>query len=659
MPNIKQPPDEGKALVLATESEKAILGIVLFLPRLLQQVLDANLQPEHFHARHHEHIYQALLALHDDSANISPQAVEARMQAQGTAASLLAHNGCAYLVELQNTATNGDGLADHIKAAQLAATNRQILETRAKLQRSQVSPAEQQALTSRLTTLKTELDALVSAADGWRGEPGAPQPLENAQLARWPEDVLPPWLGEYLDAVCDSQQVPRDLAGILALGCMSVAWAGKVCAALPNTGHAEELCLYLVACADVGERKSSTYAKFLGPVYNYEAERRAELAPKHSDYLAEREGLEQELKAAQTRRSRSARGSDDHGDACDAARRLRQTLDSLPIPPKAEFFTQDCTAEGLARLMSETGGHACLMSPEGGGVFDGMAGKYSDMPNLDVFLKSYDGERLINHRAAKERTIPPIERPSLVITVTTQPATLRRLVSRQELDDRGLVARMLFGMASASRVGHREPHKPAIPTHLSERYAAALRTALQVSRPNTPHFLTLSADGLAEYTALFSRIEPRLGPSGDLHAMRGWACKLVGKIMRIAALIHLMEHLDSAEPWTIPLSGDTFRRSAKLADYFIEHASRAFSIMRQSPHIDGARKLLAVLRQDRKAHFTTRDAHRIVDRNSSRDATRPVLDCLQQHNFIAPQKSQRTTSERWQVNPLHVQSWTE
>jgi hypothetical protein len=372
----------------------------------------------------------------------------------------------------------------------------------------------------------------------------------------------------------------------------------------------------------VGERKSSTYAKFEGPIRQYEAERRQELAPQNSAYRAEREGIEVELRNAIGRRKMGKVKSDDYQDACDTARRLQEELDNLRGPPSPDFLTQDCTPEGLARLMSMTGGFACLMNPEGGGIFDIMAGRYSEIPNLDVFLKSYDGERLVIHRAAKERDLPPIERPSLAFVVTTQPATLRRLASRQELDERGLVARMLFAIVVDSRVGYRQASKPAIPGELIESYANTLLRALRVSRP-----------------------------------MRGWACKLVGKIVRIAALIHLIERGADGAPWTIPLSGDAFRRAARLADYFIGHAQLAFSLMRQSAHLDAARKLLEALAQENKPQFTTREALRHIARNRAKEAVRPVLELLSLHNFIARTTARRSDSEAWLVNPRHVETW--
>lgn len=657
MRNVVQRPEEGKPFPSAIESERAIIGILLLFPERMGQAVGQDLLSEYFQAAPYTSIYEAMLALYSEGNTISVQSVYARMSALKTAAILDSYEREAHLVKLQNDCGSPDGLTDHIRAVKRAANEWTQALLREELRRQDLNQEQRQELGAKLDTLRAEHDALLSASAGWRGELGPPLPFEDLRPPAWPDGVLPSPLMEYVDAVSESVQVPRELAGMLALGCMSACWAGKVRAVLPGTGYSEDLCLYVVAAADVGERKSSTYAKFEGPIRQYEAERRQELAPQNSAYRAEREGIEVELRNAIGRRKMGKVKSDDYQDACDTARRLQEELDNLRGPPSPDFLTQDCTPEGLARLMSMTGGFACLMNPEGGGIFDIMAGRYSEIPNLDVFLKSYDGERLVIHRAAKERDLPPIERPSLAFVVTTQPATLRRLASRQELDERGLVARMLFAIVVDSRVGYRQASKPAIPGELIESYGNTLLRALRVSRPEAPHTLVFGRDAVAEYEALFERIEPRLRQKGDLHPMRGWACKLVGKIVRIAALIHLIERGADGAPWTIPLSGDAFRRAARLADYFIGHAQLAFSLMRQSAHLDAARKLLEALAQENKPQFTTREALRHIARNRAKEAVRPVLELLSLHNFIARTTARRSDSEAWLVNPRHVETW--
>jgi len=81
-------------------------------------------------------------------------------------------------------------------------------------------------------------------------------PLDALTVPPWPDDALPPPVAAFVDALAASVQVPRDLAGMVALGLMSACWAGKV-RAWPCGDYRESLCIYAVAAADVGERKSA------------------------------------------------------------------------------------------------------------------------------------------------------------------------------------------------------------------------------------------------------------------------------------------------------------------------------------------------------------------------------------------------------------------
>lgn len=656
MQNLLHRPDGDKRFPAVPESERAILGVLLLHPEQVPRAVESDLQTAHFFAPHHGAIYAAILALHKDGQQVGIEAVHARMSVLGTVGKLAAHDGIAYLIRLTSALESPAGLTDHIEAVKRAAVEGRQAIVREELRRSDISPDKRAALAAELATLSAAHDALLSAAKGWPGEPGPPLPLDDTSLPTWPAGALPAPFDEYVDAVADFVQVPRDLAGMVCLGTLAACWAGKVRVS-PYEGYTEPLSLYCVAAADVGERKSATYAKFEQPIRAYEAELREALAPLHSDYAAEKAGLEAELQHALQHRRGSKQGDDGRADEKARARDLRRQLDALRPPLRAEFLTQDCTAEGLARLMSTTGGFACLMNPEGGGVFDILAGRYSELPNLDVFLKSFDAERLVVHRAQREREFPPIESPALVMAITTQPSTLRRLAERPELNERGLVARMLFAMPTGSRVGYREAWRPPIDPSLTDAYQQAVLQALRVERPATPHDLVFGPEALAEYRALHTRNEPRLRPDGDLHPMRSWACKLAGKIVRIAALFHLTDRRRDAEPWATPVSGETFQRAARLVEYLIAHAGRALSLMSQPPHLDAARKLLAAMERETRPRFSFRDAHRVVNRSASKDKIRPVLDLLADRNFIARSPGHRRDSELWIVNPHTVRSW--
>lgn len=639
------------------EAEKEVLGILLFQPQQMPRAVEDGLAAGLFTGPHHEAICTALLALYQDGQVIHPESVFARMTAMGTAALLAPRDGVVYLVALQNECNRTDGLADYLLALKRATNERQQQRIREALTRAELPEEQREELGERIQTLQREHDRMLAGAAAWAGDSGPPVPFDLDEAPAWPADVLPEPLGSFVDAVATFQQVPRDLPGMLALGVLSSCAADKA-RAVPFEGHSEALSLYCVTVADVGERKSGTYSKFEAPILDYQAELRKEQAPLWADYAAEKAGLEAEIKRAIERRKNAEPDSDEHGDACDRARHLQAELAALRRPRSAEFLTQDCTPEGLARLMSETGGIVCLMSPEGGGVFDNMAGRYADVPNLDVFLKGYDGERLIIHRASRDREHPPIERPALVLNVTTQPDTLRSLMQRRELSDRGLVQRMIFAAPSKSLVGSRPAFMPPIAHGILDDYRAAVLRLLRLPCPESPHLIPFGSDAFAGYTTLHDAIEERVRPRGDLHPIRGWALKLVGKTVRIAALFHLLtQSAHSAEPWQAPVGADSFRRAARLVDYLIAHYRRAFGLMSQPPHIEGARKLLAALERDGLDVFPFRYAHRLIARNERKEAVRPALDWLAAHNYIAPTASRRSDSELWRVNPHLVREW--
>jgi replicative DNA helicase len=643
----------------ADKAEQQLLGSCLVCREALPQALEAGLTEDDFFGSHHRAMFAAMVALHRDGKACEIILVSARMQTMGTGNHLAAHGGDEYLVALGNEAPVS-GFAELAQVLKLAAYDRQLVLLRKEQCQSGQSGKKRSELAAQIRRVQSERDRLAEYCDGWPGEPGPPRPFTDSQPSAWPASALPPVLAEFAQAVAAYSQVPESLPAILGLGTLSAAWAGKVVAALPN-GHTEALSLYCVAAADVSERKSSTFAQFAKPIEDYQRERKEQLAPLRSDYEAERAGLQAEHDQAIQDRKRAKAGSPEHGDACDRAKRLREELDQLQPPPIWEFVTRDTTAEGLARLMSRTGGFALLFSPEGGGVFDRMAGHYDREPNLDVFLKSYDGETISSHRASAEREISEVLRPALAIVLTTQPATLQKLTEKRELEDRGLVARFLFALPYDSQVGHRTPNSPAIPARVASEYTDAMLRCLRIERPDVAHRLELSQDAVTEYDLLHWQIEPQLKPGGSLYDLRGWAGKLVGKIVRIAALFHLWQHTiqGNAAPWDVPISGDTFRRAAELAPWFIEHARAAFSLMSQSPAMAKARKLLDELRKQGAESFTTRDAQRLIAKNGTREEAQRVLDVLQAHNHVAPLPTERKDSQRWRVHPEVVKGWTD
>ena len=174
--------------------------------------------------------------------------------------------------------------------------------------------------------------------------------------------------------------------------------------------------------------------------------------------------------------------------------------------------------------------------------------------------------------------------------------------------------------------------------------------------------LTLDREA-AELLLGFERdLEPRLAAdSGDLAHLAGWAAKLAGATCRIAALLHLAEHL--RDGWAQPISSNTFTAAIRLADYLIEHARAVFDLMGADPRLDDARWLLDWITRTNRTQFSRRDAHRAAPRGHFAKATdlEPPLRLLEEHGYLRrvdPEPSQdprgrgRPASPRFLVNPL-------
>jgi hypothetical protein len=206
---------------------------------------------------------------------------------------------------------------------------------------------------------------------------------------------------------------------------------------------------------------------------------------------------------------------------------------------------------------------------------------------------------------------------------------------------------------------------------VADRYALELHAlAASLTRPagdDGPALLTLNQEA-AELLLAFERdLEPRLAAgSGDLAHLAGWAAKLAGATCRLAALLHLAEHL--RDGWNGPIAANTLAGAIRLADYLVEHARAVFDLMGADPRVGDARWLLDWISRTDQVQFSRRDAHQAT-RGRFRKATdlEPALRLLEEHGYLRrvdpelsrdPHGRGRPASPRFVVNPLHPSSVT-
>ena len=168
-----------------------------------------------------------------------------------------------------------------------------------------------------------------------------------------------------------------------------------------------------------------------------------------------------------------------------------------------------------------------------------------------------------------------------------------------------------------SMVGRRLADPEPVSGGAVAKYDAAIHTLLALDSNTdergelaTRH-VTLTDEARAALIAFKAKLEPRLGPSGDLHTLADWGNKLTGTVARIACVLHAAEHYDDGDLWT-PVTSVTMRRALAIGEYAIEHARAAFSVMGSDPATELAKRAWTWIarRSDGTVTVTRRELHR-------------------------------------------------
>ncbi len=441
---------------------------------------------------------------------------------------------------------------------------------------------------------KEKLVALIKAAPDWQptAEPWPElERFEERNLPGFPAHVLPAVLREWVETESHATQTPPDLAGLLALAVCSSLIARRVVVE-PRPGWTEPVNLYVAVLLEPGNRKSAVFADALAPLREIEAELVERDRGEVTRALCERRQMEARLR-------RLEKLAAERGDA--EARReagdLAVELDSMPEPALPRLLVDDATSEKLGMMLADQGGRIASMSPEGG-VFDLMAGLYSKsgMPQFGVYLMAHAGDDLITDRVSRKSV--RVERPALTCCYTIQPAVISGLAEQAAFRGRGLLARFLYAYPS-SPIGKRQVAAAPVPEHTTEAYRQAVRTLAvdcgNIESASEPFTLRLTAEAETALRGWEQEIEDELDDGGELEAMRDWWSKLAGATLRLAAVLHCVEHGLTGEVTT-----ETLLAAVEIARALIPHAEAVTGLMRADGGPSGASDGMYVLRWIRR-----------------------------------------------------------
>jgi replicative DNA helicase len=388
----------------------------------------------------------------------------------------------------------------------------------------------------------------------------------------FPTHVFPAWLSEFVTTTASCLEVPEGMVGALALGALSYAAAGRFEVNVHGE-WAEPPVLYLMISANPAERKSPTLKRVIAPLYAFILDESKRVAKGVSDIAAERELLEESIKILKNVIVKD-KGTD--AAALESKKKAlaskRSELEAMTLPPGPPLLLDDVTPEAMARCLVRSSGVGAIISAEGSAFANQSKGQYSSgNSNLGLLCKAYDGEPYRVDRVGREPITLP--RALMTVCVTVQPSVLRSIAT-DDIRGQGLFARFMFA-CPPSRVGQRPCLSKQIPGPIKQNYAYRLGSILTNPIPPAPRAVWFSKDAAEHLEAYRKFFEPRL--AGDLQAMADFGGKHVGKVVRLAGLLHMADTAGELLPNDEDaIAKHTIERAIALGDYFLNEAINVY-----------------------------------------------------------------------------------
>jgi len=505
-----------------------------------------------------------------------------------------------------------------------------------------------------------DLDAVKSVKRG--------SSVDFRKLPSFPIDSLPRVLRDFVLAIAENTQSSPDLGAVTGLGVCSACLTGKAILYPKgeNSTWKESSNLYIMVLANSGGGKSPVLGTLMSPIEqhvldinNANKRRIAEYRAQVDIAVGSIESCKRAIAVAATTKesTRSNRLSiKEIKHNMEVATVDLINLQENPVCER-EFSVTNATPEAFGDYLVENGGVGNIISSEGG-IFEVFAGLYSGVPNLDVLLNAYDGGSLrIRRKYGKQSIDHTFASTNLVV----QQTVLEEAKKVKAFVDRGLLARFLFAFPE-SMAGRRRAVTDEIPESLTQNYAALVvkLESLRLSDDMSKFFFSEDADLL--WQREFMRIEAGYC-DGENDGLEPDASKHLGKICRIALILHIVENVDELakgdNPFLKTIGCDTLERAMEIGRYFWAHTKAALIGTREKEEFANyiIEKIKPAFMKNRTTILTT---SKILDRCrkfKGKEHIEPYLSLLCEYDYLVENsgKSRKGSYSTYGAGPaLHL-----
>lgn len=478
---------------------------------------------------------------------------------------------------------------------------------------------------------QTKIQTVSSAPEQWE------KPLtfdKPEKMPDFPLYALPELLQEYLHAVCEFVQVPHEMAVLPLLSTLAMSMQGKAVVKHPFNSHTQPLNLYTITVAVPGERKSGTLTEFLNPVIEYQNEYNEKHAPDIEKYKTELAFLERQRNNA----------INDKNPDLQRAKDIAGQIARLTPVNELILNVSDVTPEALAFELSRQSEKMGILDHESG-IFDILSGLYGKAPNIDIFLKSYDGDQCNILRRGNGNIL--LKNPLLTIGIMTQPEKLSEAVKNKEFMGRGLMHRFLF--AFPEKQGRINIASPDIPEDLAKLYRNIIKILLERQKDKSipvMQFEEKTKDLFFNYDDHIQQLKMRSEYSPDFQE---WLSKHVSRSLRIAGILHLFDSSPDKK-----INAQTAQRAIAIAGWSEAHARRALCESVSEPAEDrNAKYVLEKIKSLKAPELSRRELMRKCQKLSQTEYAE-TLEMLVEMNYIEIEtvKTTRKPKEIVKINPI-------
>ncbi len=461
-----------------------------------------------------------------------------------------------------------------------------------------------------------------------------PLPFDEVKLPAFPTESLPYPLNKWVITVSESTETPVDMASVCALAVLSCAVQGKFVVS-PKSHYDEPLNLYFLIIANSGERKSAIVRLMTQPIYQYERkENERRCLQMESDQL-KLSSMKKQIETLER-----------EGNTEEAANvRYQYRLLEQHQTKSLRLIADDITPEAMTSLLANNNGVLSIITTEGG-IFDTLAGRYSNTISIDTVLKAYSGDPIRVDRKGREGEV--INNPTLTMLLSAQDNVLAEIMKNEAFKSRGLTVRILYSRPK-SKMGNRSYDTPEIDTDLELAYKQLITKLLEIPYPSNSVLpdIHLSPSAKDKVKHFHDWLEPKL--VDGLEHMDGWGAKLHGNMLRLAGILHCAKN--PKEPDQIALSEETAQQAITISKYFLRHAKCVYNLLGTDKDIQQAKHIIKKLQQQDKPELTKYQIYRMCRGSFHKvEDIAPILDILVDYGYLKEKRYSAPTGGRPRAN---------